>query len=187
MSETANPNQHNNSARGSAIMPNPPRGLAFVTGATGMVGGHLVEKLIQQGRPVRCLVRKSSDVSLLTPLGVELVYGDITDDPQKLAELIGDAQTVYHCAAMVDDWADREVMMRVNVTGTENMLKACVGKISLVKFSMVGSMVVHGMGEQNYIDETAPLVHTGDNYNYTKILTYEVAMKYAHQDRKSVV
>lgn len=173
--------------RGASIMADPPRGPAFVTGATGMVGGHLTAELVKQGRPVRCLVRKTSDVSLLEPLGVELVYGDITDDPQKLAELIGDAQTVFHCAAMVDDWAERAEMMRVNVTGTENMLKACVGKKTLVKFSMVGSMVVHGMGRQNYIDESAPLIHTGDNYNYTKILTYEAAMKYAREHGVPVV
>ncbi len=187
MSNASSGGQKAAAGSGTAIMADPPRGLVFVTGATGMVGGHLVEKLVEQGRPVRCLVRQTSDLSLLKPLGVEIVYGDITDDPQKLSELIGEAQTVFHCAAMVDDWADREVMMRANVTGTEHMLKACVGKQSLVRFSMVGSMVVHGMGEQNYIDESAPLIHTGDNYNYTKILTYEVAERYAKEHGVPVV
>lgn len=153
----------------------------FVTGATGLVGSHLVEQLLADGRRPRCLVRATSDIQLLGSLPVERVTGDVTDPPEKLRELIGDAETVFHCAAMVDDWAPRDAMMKVNVDGVRNMLDACADLPTLRRFVMVGSMVVFGMGPQNHLDETAPLVHTGDNYNYTKILACEMAMRYAHE------
>ncbi|HOI54279.1 MAG TPA: NAD-dependent epimerase/dehydratase family protein [Phycisphaerae bacterium] len=159
----------------------------FVTGATGLVGSHLVERLTAEGVEVRCLVRSSSRTELLERLGVQRVVGDVTDEPARLRELIGDASLVFHCAAMVDDWASREAMVRVNVEGTRNLLESCRGLPGLRRFVMVGSMVVLGMGPQIHFDETAPMVHTGDNYNYTKILATEMAMKYAREHGVPVV
>jgi uncharacterized protein YbjT (DUF2867 family) len=48
-------------------------------GATGLVGGAVVEELIRRGNAVRCLVREGSDTSKLQRNGVELVYGDVRD------------------------------------------------------------------------------------------------------------
>ncbi|MBN2583342.1 MAG: NAD-dependent epimerase/dehydratase family protein [Planctomycetes bacterium] len=168
-------------------MNNNGRTTAFVTGATGLVGSHLVERLVADGLHVRCLVRASSKIEMLEQLGVELVLGDVTDEPAKLRELIGGAALVFHCAAMVDDWASREAMVRVNVEGVRNLLEACRNLPTLRRFVMVGSMVVLGMGPQINFDETAPMVHTGDNYNYTKILAFEMAMKYAREHGVPVV
>ena len=160
---------------------------AFVTGATGLVGSHLVERLLAEGITPRCLVRQTSDTSLLEQLGVECVVGDVTHPPERIREMIADATLVFHCAAMVDDWASREAMVRVNVDGTRNMLEACRDLVTLERFVMVGSMVVHGMGQQINLDETAPLVHTGDNYNYTKILACQLATEYAQNHGLPVV
>lgn len=168
-------------------MDKPSKATVFVTGASGLVGSHLVEQLAAQGIRAKCLVRPSSDTSLLGPLGAELVTGDVTDPPEAIRKLIGDAETVFHCAAMVDDWASREAMMRVNVDGVRNMLEACVNLPTLKRLVMVDSMVVFGMGPQNDLDETAPLVHTGDNYNYTKILACELAISYAREKGVPVV
>lgn len=159
----------------------------FVTGATGLVGSHLAEQLVARGLKPRCLVRKTSDTSLLEKLDVELVTGDVTDPPEKLRELVGDAEVVFHCAAMVDDWASREAMMRVNVEGVRHMLEARRDRPKLCRFVMVGSMVVLGMGPQIDLDETAPLVHTGDNYNHTKILACETALGFARERGVPVV
>ncbi|HNL25594.1 MAG TPA: NAD-dependent epimerase/dehydratase family protein, partial [bacterium] len=52
---------------------------ALVTGATGFIGSHLVESLVQKNYDVFCIVRKTSDLSLLKNLPCTLIDGDITD------------------------------------------------------------------------------------------------------------
>ena len=54
--------------------------LSLVTGATGLLGSHIAEQLRGQGRPVRALVRASSDTRFLIGLGVECVVGDLTSE-----------------------------------------------------------------------------------------------------------
>jgi hypothetical protein len=75
----------------------------LVTGATGLLGSHLAERLTARGDRVRALVRHGSRTEFLESLGVEIVRGDLTDPRDCDAALDGAAQ-VYHCAAKVGDW-----------------------------------------------------------------------------------
>ncbi|MFD0392133.1 NmrA family NAD(P)-binding protein [Streptomyces nogalater] len=69
-------------------------------GATGLLGGRITTALLDQGAPVRALVRPGTDgdrraaLAALEARGLELVEGDITDPVEKLAAAIGDATTV---------------------------------------------------------------------------------------------
>ena len=80
----------------------------FVTGATGMVGSHLVEKLASEGHQIKALVRQSSRVDRLKELGVELCVGDMTSSSDTLRPYLEDVEWVFHIAAHVSDWASRE-------------------------------------------------------------------------------
>ncbi|MCD6459752.1 NAD-dependent epimerase/dehydratase family protein [bacterium] len=139
----------------------------LVTGATGLVGSHLVEFLIKKGAKVRCFVRQSSDVSFLNTFKLDLIKGDLTDK-ESVDNALKGVDVVFHCAAMVSDWADRETMYKINVGGTENIIDACL-KYKVKTMVAVSSLAVLGMGKQINANETAPYVYTGDNYNYTKI------------------
>ena len=148
-------------------MPEQKPKTYLVTGGTGLVGSHLVEFLVKKGDQVRCFVRESSDVSFLESLKVDLIKGDLSDK-ESIDNAIKGVDTVFHCAAMVSDWADRETMYRINVGGTQNIIEACL-KHKVKRMVMVSSLAVLGMGKQINANETAPYVYTGDNYNYTKI------------------
>jgi dihydroflavonol-4-reductase len=95
---------------------------ALVTGASGFVGGHLVDALLADGWHVRCLVRKSSKTEWLPTNRVQLVYGGI-DDPSALAMAVDGMTAVFHLAALTSaaDPADYE---RTNVGGTERVIAA---------------------------------------------------------------
>ena len=144
------------------------------------MGSHLVERLVADGWRVKALVRTTSDTSFLETLGtaVEFVTGDVTEGAEPLEALVAGADTVFHCAAFVDDSAPRAEMYRINVTGLENLLEASAAA-GLRRFVHVSSAVVYGSDPQHDLDETAPYVHTGDNYNYTKISAEELALAYA--------
>jgi len=153
--------------------------LAFITGATGMVGSHLARRLLDEGWRVRALVRASSDTALLKSWGVELVEGDVGEANPALAACLADADYVFHCAAMVSDWAPLEDMMRVNVHGTRHLAEAAVACGRLKRFVYLSSMVVFGMHPQRDFDESAPRIHTGDHYNLTKIRAEELVQQFA--------
>ena len=73
--------------------------MVFVTGATGLVGSHLVQALVQQGKPVRALYRSVIPIYAGADK-VEWVQGDILD-VIALEEALSGVEQVYHCAAVV--------------------------------------------------------------------------------------
>jgi len=158
-------------------MPTDDVPLAFLTGATGMVGSHLTRRLLDGGWRVRALVRPTSDTTLLREWDVDLVEGDVGDPAGALTPYLEDADYVFHCAAMVSDWAPLGDMVRVNVEGTRHLAEAAISSGRLRRFVYLSSMVVLGMHPQRNLDESAPLIHTGDHYNETKIGAEEVVQR----------
>ncbi len=99
-----------------------PCKLALVTGATGFVGSHLVERLIELGVRVRCLARRTSSLRYL-PSGIELAYGDIATGAG-LAEAVDGADLIFHVAGVTKAGSEK-AYYDGNFRGTENLLRAC--------------------------------------------------------------
>ena len=99
----------------------------FVSGATGMLGANLVQRLVKDGHTVRILVRSSSSHQpLLDDLKVERHEGDL-ELVETLAAGMRGCSNVIHCAGKVSyAHRDRERLYRINRTGTENMLMSAM-------------------------------------------------------------
>ncbi|WP_433327426.1 NAD-dependent epimerase/dehydratase family protein [Spirillospora sp. CA-294931] len=128
----------------------------LVTGASGFLGGHIVDACVAAGDSVRALVRPSSDRShLLTVPGVEIVEGDLTDEASLRAAAEG-VEAVHHSAARVFDYGSRAQFWDVNVTATERLLRVArdsgAGRFVFVSSP---SAVMTGR-DQLGIDETTP-------------------------------
>jgi dihydroflavonol-4-reductase len=125
----------------------------LVTGANGFTGSHLVKALEQQGDTVVALVRKTSDLSRLASVNVQLAYGDICDRPSLQAAMQG-VDRVFHTAAYVElGLVDAARMERINVEGTRNVLAVAqaAGVQKMVYCSTIG---VYGDTQGRVIDET---------------------------------
>jgi nucleoside-diphosphate-sugar epimerase len=133
--------------------------LALVTGATGFVGSHLVELLLERGYRVRCLVRESSDPRWLPRERVELATGEVTR-PESLGPAARGVDFVFHSAGVVRS-GDPRVYERVNVEGTRNLIEALLRESSgLRRFVQVSSLAAGGPSEPGHprseLDSDAP-------------------------------
>ncbi|MFQ5490168.1 MAG: NAD-dependent epimerase/dehydratase family protein [Phycisphaerae bacterium] len=143
-----------------------------MTGATGLLGSHMVEQLVRRGRPVRALVRPGSNTSFLRGCGVELAEGDITDRASLDGACRGVGR-VYHSAAKVGDWGPWSDFQRVSIDGTRNVIEAAAqaGVARLLHISSI-SAYGHPDGQGLVLDESAPLgvdLHRWSYYSRAKV------------------
>lgn len=142
---------------------------ALVTGATGLLGSHIVERLRADGWSVRALVREPRRAAWLAALGAELSAGDVLD-----ASAFGGAsrgcEVIFHAAAQItpgnESWARYR---ETNVRGTQNAVAASA--LSGARLMHASSVAVYG-GASRYgthpTDEETPLAPLGEQQFYAR-------------------
>lgn len=162
---------------------------AFVTGATGFIGGNLVRALLADGQQVRALVRAGSDQRNLAGLPVETVTGDLDDEAKLLEQMVG-CDAVFHVAAHYSLWAkDRAAIYRVNVAGTENMLAAArrAGVKRFVHTSSVAAIGVPARGTVGTEATQTTLAALVSDYKKSKYLAEQAALRAARDGLDVVI
>jgi len=97
----------------------------LVTGASGFLGGHLIEELVRRGYDVVGMIRKSSSRKILEELNVKLRFGDL-QEPESLVDATRDVDVVVHLAAYYTFFGKKELYERINVQGTRFLLEAMI-------------------------------------------------------------
>jgi dihydroflavonol-4-reductase len=118
----------------------------FVTGATGFLGGHLVDQLLADGHSVVALCRE--DEPELEDRGVVVARGDILDGATVESGAAG-ADGAFHCAGKVSRRPeDAEELYRLHVDGTRTVLAACkrAGVKRVIVASTSGTVAVSDDG-----------------------------------------
>lgn len=135
----------------------PATALDLVTGATGLLGSHIAERLRAGGRRVRALVRPGSPTPFLDALGVEIVRGDLAD-PASCGKAVQGVEAVYHAAAKVGDWGTWDEFQKGCLDATANLAGAAVAA-NVGRFVHISSTSAYGHPEEGGppVDETAPL------------------------------
>jgi dihydroflavonol-4-reductase len=115
----------------------------LVTGANGFIGSHLVESLLARSCAVRCLVRKTSDLTWLKDKDVAFVHGEFGDSAS-LKKAVDGIDWLFHLAGKTKAFSRGE-FFKANATGTENILKAVVDvNPDLKRFIYVSSLAAVG-------------------------------------------
>ena len=127
---------------------------ALVTGASGFIGSHLVDLLLEKSYKVKCLVRRSSDLKWLERKNVEFIYGDMFSTGL-LTDALKDVNYVYHVAG-VTFARKKETFYRGNVEATKSLLEICRNaNPGLERFVHVSSQACVGPSfDGEPIDET---------------------------------
>jgi nucleoside-diphosphate-sugar epimerase len=115
----------------------------LVTGATGFIGSHLVERLLGSGVQVRALVRHGTDASSLDARGIEVVRGDVRD-PDAVRHAMADQEFVYHLAR-APRGSPAKIMQAINVEGTVNVGRAAA-RANVARLVHGSSAAVYGEG-----------------------------------------
>jgi len=120
------------------------RGIAAITGGTGMVGRKITQKLLQEGYEVRILTRNKS----LQIGDAQTVVGNIEDE-RILRLFLDKVYYLFHCAA---ELRDESKMWDVNVLGTERLLR--IAKESNIRYiCYLSSAGVIGLTDDQLVDE----------------------------------
>lgn len=148
--------------------------LALVTGASGFIGGHLVDGLVRRGDKVRCLVRKSSHVELLKMPGVELIRGEL-DQQRLLDDALFGVDAVYHLAGMTAALR-KDDLFRVNRDGCLRIAQACARQRRPPRLVVVSSIAASGPARRGQIRVEADVEAPVSDYGTSK-LAGEVAAR----------
>ena len=150
----------------------------LVTGATGFIGGRLVERLVVGcGADVRAFMSSYTNASRIARYGVDMVRGDVRD-PAALRRATDGCDIVIHCAYGTRGSAEER--RAVTVGGTRNALEAALAA-HVARFVHVSTMVVYGAAVEGALDETAPRVYSGSTYSDTKVDAEALAFEYAER------
>lgn len=157
----------------------------LITGATGFIGKHLVKTLVEQGRNVKCLVRKTSDRQYLEKLGVELFYGDLLNR-NSIKNIAKGVNIVHHLAGEV--YSPRsDNYFKINVEGTKNLLEACrPGNIE--RFIFLSSVQAAGPNQKQGIllNEKSPCMPITP-YGKSKLKAEQFLQEFYAKDSSPVI
>ena len=134
-----------------------------VTGATGFIGRHLVDRLASAGVDVRALCRSGGEASLAD--GVTVVEGSL-EDAASLARLVEDVDVIVHCAGCVRARGAAE-FDRVNREGSGRLAAICADRATPPRFVHVSSVAARSPEVSEYAaskraSEVAVSEHSGN-------------------------
>ena len=120
------------------------KGIAAVTGGSGMVGRKITHKLLQAGYEVRVLTRNR----LFRDDNAKAYYGDL-EDADVLRLFLNNVSHIFHCAAELHN---EPKMWDVNVLGTEKILHL-IPSSGVTYFCYLSSVGVIGLTDSQFVDE----------------------------------
>ena len=158
----------------------------LVTGADGFIGSHLVELLVKQGYSVRafCLYNSFGNHGWLDTLttditdSIEFILGDIRD-PQSVNSAVKGCTYVFHLAALIAipySYVSPQSYIDTNITGTHNVLQACLAH-SVLRLIHTSTSETYGSAQYVPIDEAHPL-NAQSPYAATKIAADQLALSF---------
>ena len=126
---------------------------AFVTGGSGFIGRSLIQKLVKKGYEVRALARSKRSLAIVETLGAVPIQGDL-NDIEVMKKAMQDCDLVFHVAGQYKYGVKgTQNMDRVNVQGTENVLKTA-WESGVPKILYTSTIAVLGDTKGQVVDET---------------------------------
>jgi nucleoside-diphosphate-sugar epimerase len=129
----------------------------LVVGATGVLGRQLIPRLVEQGYPVRAIIRNQKHEKALQAIDVETISGDILDK-DSLRKAAEGCEAAVHIATAIpksgsQDWSLND---RIRREGTHNFLEACE-ECGVRQYIQQSIALLYGENGQGIVDESMPI------------------------------
>jgi nucleoside-diphosphate-sugar epimerase len=156
----------------------------LVTGGGGFLGGAICRRLVYRGADVRSLSRNS--YAELAAMGIEQIQADICN-PEAVEKACQGMELVYHTAAKPPPWGEYEDYYRTNVTGTQNVIQACLKhSVPRLIYTSTPSVVFDGTDIEGADESTPYPVKYTAFYPATKALAEKQVLKAAGNQLRTV-
>lgn len=158
--------------------------MILVTGATGLVGGHLLWHLLQENNRVGAIRRITSNMESLRTIfsfytsnpddylsRIDWKIADVMDE-NSILEAMQNVSLVYHCAAVVSLADNSDILLDTNVCGTRHVVRAAL-KANVEKLCFVSSIGACGRGiDGKKIDENTVWTDSPNRSLYSRSKYY---------------
>ena len=156
----------------------------FITGGAGFLGSHLTQFLINQGHTITIFDNFTNSNSKIFLNGdkVKLIEGDVIDY-SKLSKSMNNIELVIHLAAQIsvkDSLKNPENTIKINVDGTQNLLKSCIEN-KIKNFIAASSAAVFGDQSIMPLTEESPK-NPISPYGKSKLLMEEKILEFSKQN-----
>lgn len=161
----------------------------FVTGATGLLGSHVVEQLGRAGGRVAALVRRSSPHRewLRSFDFVDLVEGDLRQ-PDTYAHALQSCTGVIHCAGSVGETYHDKIFEEVNVVAFKALLERIRMVPSITRTVHVSTLGVYPLRDHYGTDEQTAAAESGfDGYTNSKIAAEKIAHRFVEDEGMALI
>ncbi len=140
----------------------------LITGATGFIGSHLVEKLITKGYDIACITRKASSPGWLEGLDIKVIQGDCTDK-NLLNNHVKGYNHILHLSGLTKT-NSKDEFYTVNTKCTENIIDAVVKKNpNIKKFIYLSSLSAFGPKVTGKLPTEEQEPHPVSDYGNSKL------------------
>lgn len=153
------------------------RPIAFVTGGTGFIGSHLIDRLLSKGYHVRALVRNPNNLGFLNNLPIDIIAGDLFSISALETGITG-ADYVFHVAGLVAAKSKQE-FYRGNRDATRNIIEITARvNPTIKKFIHISSQTAVGPGKGMAPVTETTVPHPLTTYGKSKLASEEEVLKY---------
>lgn len=158
----------------------------LVTGANGFIGLHLVRRLLEQFREVRCLVRSSSRLGELKSYPVEFAYGEL-GDAESLKKAVKGVTTIFHLAGATQV-ASSHLFYEVNAEGTANLARAASENAdNPPRFVFVSSLAACGPARKREMQDETVFCRPVSEYGKSKLMAENELLAFSEKLPISIV
>ncbi len=152
----------------------------LITGATGFIGQHLVDHLLEDGYSISATVRSEADAKSLNLRGIDTIQIDLLL-ANNLESLIRGYDCVIHCAAYVGFWGPKSLYQNINIQLTKRLLEAATqsGVRKFIYMSCANVVLNDRVPIKNATEDTPICHHDSLPYAYSKAQAEQLVLSSA--------